>query len=73
MKGPNINLKIIGIFLQGHPQKGPPVYRNSQFHMLMSGQDLQLHKTHKLPTDIGPLLCKGFHGAFVRLQRASRV
>ena len=32
MKGPQCRPHIVGHFLQGHPQKGRPIYRNSQIH-----------------------------------------
>ena len=29
IKGPNIDPKIVWLLLQGHPQKGPSIFRNS--------------------------------------------
>ena len=30
IRGPSIDPRIAGLFLEGHPQKGPPIHRSSQ-------------------------------------------
>ena len=49
LRGPNMDPKIVRLFLEGHPQKGPPICRNSHIGHCKTASKVYLQAVARAP------------------------